>query len=122
MKSLQNEKYAKRSIHSQLSCKPEVSQKPSRAKSEQNAKGIHQCCKKVSKIAHTFANLSFLKVNEIVRTFKKVIFKVKKTDEFLKVTCRKCDRGIEKVTSENANQSHNNKRPGSGTNHSVETK
>ena len=34
------------------------------------------------------------KVSEIVRTFEKVILKVKKTDGFLKVTCRKCDRGL----------------------------
>ena len=80
MKRRQNEKYAKRLIHSQFSCKPEVIQKPSQAKSEQNAKDIHQFCKKVSKIVHTFANLRFeaKKVNEIVNTFKKVILKVKK--------------------------------------------
>ena len=124
MKSLQNVKYAKHLIHSRFSCKPEVNQTPSQAKSEQNAKDIHQFCKKVSKIVHTFANLRFgaKKVSEIVNTFKKVILKVKKTDGFLKVTCRKCDRGVEKVTSETPNQSHNNKRSRSGTNHSVETK
>ena len=124
MKRRQNEKYAKRLIHSQFSCKPEVIQKPSQAKSEQNAKDIHQFCKKVSKIAHTFANLRFWakKVSEIVNTFKKVILKVKKTDGFLKVTCRKCDRGVEKLTSETPNQSYNNNATRSGTNHSVETK
>ena len=31
------------------------------------------------------------KVCQIVNTFEKVILKVKKTDEFLKVACRKCD-------------------------------
>ena len=124
MKRPQNKKYSKSLIHSSISCKPEVSQKPSQAKSEQNAKDIHQFCKKVSKIAHTFANLRFWakKVTEIAETFKKVILKVKKTDGFLKVTCRKCDRGVEKLTSETPNQSHNNKTTGSGTNHSVETK
>ena len=102
MESLQNEKYAKRMIHSQFSSKPEVIQKASQAKSEQNAKDIHQFCKKVSQIAHTFANLRFWakKVSEIVRTFEKVILKVKKTDGFLKVTCRKCDRGLKKQAAE----------------------
>ena len=96
MKRRQNEKYAKSVIHSPISCKPEVSQKPSQTKSEQNAKDIHQFCKKVSKIANTFANLRFWvkKVVENVNTFKKVILKVKKTDGFLKVTCRKCDRSL----------------------------
>ena len=124
MKSLQNVKYAKRLIHSQFSCKPEVIQTPSQSKSEQNAKDIHQFCKKVSQIAYTFANLRFWakKVSEIAETFEKVILKVKKTDGFLKVTCRKCDRGVEKVTSETPNQSYNNNATQSGTNHSVETK
>ena len=124
MKRRQNEKYSKSLIHSPISCKPEVSQKPSRAKSNQNAKDIHQFCKQVSKIVYTFANLRFWakKVSEIVNTFKQVILKVKKTDGFLKVTCRKCDRGVEKVTSETPNQSHNNKRTQSDTNHSVDTK
>ena len=124
MKRRQNEKYSKSLIHSPISCKPEVSQKPSQAKSEQNAKDIHQFCKKVNKIAYTFANLRFeaQKVSEIVNTFKKVILKVKKTDGFLKVTCRKCDRGLRKLTSETPKQSHNNKKPGSGGHHSVETK
>ena len=31
------------------------------------------------------------KVCQIENTFEKVILKVKKTDEFLKVACRKCD-------------------------------
>ena len=61
-------------------------------------------------------------MSEIVRTLEKVILKVKKTDEFLKVTCRKCDRGVEKVTSETPNQSHNNKRSRSGGRHYVEIK
>ena len=39
------------------------------------------------------------KVSRIVRTFEKVILKVKKTVGFLKVTCRKSDRGVEKVVS-----------------------
>ena len=41
------------------------------------------------KNANTFENLRFWtkKVCEFVRTFEKVILKVKKTDEFLKVTC-----------------------------------
>ena len=79
MKRRQNEKYSKSLIHSPISCKRKASQKPSQAKSEQNAKDIHQFCKKVSQIASTFANLRFWakKVSEIVRTFKKVILKVK---------------------------------------------
>ena len=123
MKRPQNEKYAKRRIHSSFSCKPEVIQKPSQAKSDQNARDIHQFCKKVCQIAHTFINLRFgpKKVSEIVRTFEKMILKVKKTDEFLKVTCRKCDRGVEKVTSETPKQRANNKGSRSGTNRSVET-
>ena len=78
MKGLQNEKYAKRLIHSSISCKPEVSQKPSQAKREQNTKDIHQFYKKMSQIAYTFANLRFWakKVSEIVNTFEKVILKV----------------------------------------------
>ena len=30
-------------------------------------------------------------MSQIVRTFEKVILKVEKTDEFLKVACQKCD-------------------------------
>ena len=54
------------------------------------------CVKKMCKIAYTFNNLRFgtKKMSEIVKTFKKNILKVKKTDGFLKVTCRKCDRGL----------------------------
>ena len=48
-------------------------------------------------------------MSEIVNTFEKGDLKVKKTDGFLKVTCRKCDRGVEKVTSETPKQRANNK-------------
>ena len=43
----------------------------------------------MSQIADTFENLRFWtkKVSKFVRTFEKVILKVKKTDEFLKVAC-----------------------------------
>ena len=65
-------------------------------KSRQNRKGIHEFSEKVSKIADTLENLRFWtkKVSQIVRTFGKMILKVEKTDGFLKVTCRKCDRGL----------------------------
>ena len=51
---------------------------------------------KVKQIVDTFENLRFQlkKVRQIVNTLEKVILKVKKTDGFLKFTCRKCDRGL----------------------------
>ena len=99
-------------------------QEPSEDKSKQNRRDIHDFSEKVSQIADTFENLRFWtkKVSKLVGTFEKVILKVKKTDGFLKVTCRKCDRGVEKLTSETPNQSYNNNGTQSGTNHSVETK
>ena len=47
----------------------------------------------MSQIADTFENLRFWtkKVSEFVRTFEKVISKLEKTDEFLKVACQKCE-------------------------------
>ena len=77
-------------------------QTPSEAKSSPNRKDIHQVSEKVSQNANTFENLRFWtkKVSQNVRIFEKVILKVQKTDGFLKVTCRKCDRGIRKLTSE----------------------
>ena len=70
--------------------------KLSESKSEANAWYIHTLREKVSQIGNTFDNLRCWtnKVSKFVRTFKKVILKVKKTDGFLKVTCRKCDRGL----------------------------
>ena len=67
-------------------------------KSRQNRKGIHEFSEKVSQIADTLENLRFWtkKVSQIVGTFGKMILKVEKTDGFLTVTCRKCDRGLKK--------------------------
>ena len=44
-------------------------------------------------LGETFENLRFWtkKVAQNVNTFEKLISKVKKTDEFLKVACQKCD-------------------------------
>ena len=118
MKRPQSEKYAKRFIfvdfikHEKtpkwkvfkkphtfaISCKPEVIQKPSQAKSEQNAKYIHQFCKKVSQIAHTFENLKFWtkKVSQIDETFENLKSDPLFRRDEMKVTCRKCDRGVRK--------------------------
>ena len=52
--------------------------------------------KKVCEIGDTFNKTGFCltKVGEIVETYDKVILKVTKTHGFLKVTGRKCDRGV----------------------------
>ena len=77
-------------------------QEPSEDKSKQNRRDIHEFSEKVSQIVDTFENLRFWtkKVSQIVETFEKMILKVKKTDAFLKVTCRKCDRGLNQTPSE----------------------
>ena len=68
-------------------------------KSKQYRTDIHEFSENVSQIADTLENLRFWtkKVSQIVETFGKIILKVKKTDGFLKVTCRKCDRGLKKT-------------------------
>ena len=64
-------------------------QEPSEDKSKQNRRDIHDFSEQVSQIADTLENLRCWTktVSEIIRTFEKVISKVKKTDGFLKVAC-----------------------------------
>ena len=66
---------------------------PSEAKSCQNPWYIHKFAKKVSRIDDTFKKNRFgsKQVSPRVNTFEKMISKVKKTDEFLKVACQTCE-------------------------------